>query len=587
MINIALTCPEKTPVFAEICKDFADMFRTMTLLRSYFNKEIRDKLNQDFSNMKNDEIFWSEAKKYGRIFEFMFLYDLEDIDVVKLWLEKIFSKSKMEVKFAEFLLTKANDDDVNNNQDYLSLKSKLMTTFPWLQKFVDDYNPESSDDEENDEETEETNSNETSSKFGTIFKENLSNPALCQDIKKYLDLKKKGRNVIFNHKKIRQCSNVQRRGFAKLVLNEAMEDPRNVQIDILFIKEIVWTGWSMGNFLRIMLDVLIEYIDDFIKTNIDDIEWDVSKLGNFLSDLYSAEILKLVLMNSWLDKLHDHFSRQNSQIALITFLLNFEKIAVAMKRRSLKDFEKYIKKVEGISMRNDLPEDVTTTIQKIMRTNHSNVFRSNEDSESSSVVTNLMQQIKLGVCDQISLETLSTSDLETFAKCCVDEALKSPESMRTFLNIINGFNLMITSFRKSAHKIFRQQLNSLLVKQFEVEEESENVIVSKFVAELFKSNCLEKSRLQSIFKKIKHPENYKTLFTLVRRKVEEHYANDPSDDINVLLHQKIENFHARLKQIEIEGEEIAVVRSQQTSTESDEPTNHDVVNTDTGAIPKR
>lgn len=618
MLNIAFLCPEKTPVFAELCKDFGKMFEFLANFPSHFNKHVRDKLAQDFSNMKEGELFWNEAQKFGKIFENLIQYNIEDYEVVKLWIEKIFTKSKMESKFATIFLTKADDgedgDEINNNQDYQNLKLKLMTKFPWLEQFIKTY---SSDTEASDEDlSNESNQDQKRAtlpiKYGTIFKKMSGNPVLYSDMKRYLNLKKKNSNVIFDQRRIKNCSVVQRKNYAKLIMDEAMNDIENSHVYTLFLKEISWTGWSMGNFLRIMLNILIVDIGDFCNKNVEVVDWDhVSKLGNFLSDLYIVEILKLILMNQWLEKLHKFSTKDKSSLALMTFLLNFEKVSDAMKRRDLKNFETNFKKVEQISITDNSSEEAKKIIQRIRRKNQSNIyiFRSGETPKVPSVATNVLQQIKLRVNEKIVLENFSTSELEDFAETCVVEVATNAESMQTILNIILEFDLMRQSFHSSAHKIFRRQLNSSLIEQFNIEDDdldginsifvTENVVLSEFIAELFSANVFHKHALKELFEKILRSENFKTLFTMVRVKIEEKFTDDQFDETNIFLHQRIENFYARLKEIEIEDKEIDLMINQENQnqemqnreSQDQEYKNCKILQQEasarTGAIPKR
>ena len=381
--------------------------------------------------------------------------------------------------------------------------------------------------------------------------------------------------MIFDHRTIKNASNVQRKNYAKLILDEAMKNIESASHCVLLVVEINWTGWSMGHFLRIMLDVQIKFIANSFAAKKVAVDWDhVSKFGNFLCELYSVEILKLVTMNSWMNKILEVFEQTGNETALKIFLLTLEKIYYDLKKRDLKNFEVYFIKVEKLSIKVELSNENMSKIQNILRS-QGNIVRSSEATSDPLDIPEVVKKIASGAQKRISIEILSSEDLTELASLCVEEVVVNPSSKQNILRVILPLNLMHNSFKSSAHKIFRREINNSLVQQFEDDTDDldgaskafviENIALSEFIAELYKSQTVHRHSIQSIFKKIKHSEDFKVLFTSVMRKVEEDFDANKFEQVNEFLHQQIQKFRARSKEIEIEEQETAMNVSQETS----------------------
>jgi hypothetical protein len=616
MMNIAILCPEKTPIFAKICKDFGEVFSSLESMSEHFNKQLADKMSEELSSFKPGKEFDEEVKKYGKVFEQQVKYDIEDIDCIKLWLQKIFINSKLKSELAvKFLRNKVLPDDEN----FQKLQEKLLKSFPWLRQVMRQ-NPKSlSEDNSGSDEEHEDNAalnTKREREFGTIFKSVPGPSVLHGSIKKYIEAKKKGENVIFDCKRMITTSKWHQKNYAKEILNEALKN--NASVCVLFLKEVIWTGWSLGNFLQIMLDDQFKMVKDISKKKPAAIDWDFEgRFGNFLCDLYIVEITRLLTMNTFLNAILMKFEISGQETAVKTFLNAFEKICEVMKRRDLTRFEVFIRKLQEISIKPGLSVETTTRVQQLLRMDQTQrSWRVSEASSNSVDIPSMIQRVTAG---EIILETLSSEDLRELASCCVGEVVGNPNSKGRILGVILEFNLLHNSFKSSAHKIFRRELIESLTEQFDGSGSSdtddsddegdehltvENIAVSEFAADLYNRRVLHKHALQTIVKKIKNPENYKTLFSLMMNKVERDFKFDKFDETNVFLLEKVEAFRAKMKAIAIEEEDCVAARIQErtrrqatvarsepancvpsTSAEASGRIQQEAVKT--GAIPKR
>lgn len=529
MIDIAFVCPSRTKVFADFCRESSQFFVLLPKIFQFFTREFNGKLSSQFDASKPDETFWTEAERYSKVIESFLDVNLFDSEEVKRWLGKIFEHFKFNPNLAEKFLHKKNIEE-----EITLLTTDIFTRFPWLKPYIEDINDETSDASSTDESDDEKEKNNESTALKSDM--SVSQPKLCFEVQKYLRLKTQGENVIFDHRRMKNCSSQQRQSYAKLILETALNDTDNGKIYASFVHEIYHTGWSFGNYLRLMIDVLMEIVQEcFFKMEFNQLDWNFAGIvANFLSDLYVVDIIKLKLMNSWINKMHEQFTLKNCKKALKNFLEVFENVSEAMKKRDLKEYETQISRIVELFSKGDLEGEIKALVESLLRKCGANI-------QSVNKIPLIVKQIKSGSHAPIHLQNMSTHELKSFAKCCFDEIASNPSMQPNFLTAIKNLDLSMNTLRSSSsHKIFRHELTVLskdYVNQQDTELKDEDRIISEFIAELFISNSIHRFGLQSILSSIQNPERLKVFISAIKDKVKENFDEDPSTEINASLYQ--------------------------------------------------
>lgn len=476
MINFCVEQTERTKDLAKFCHGCIQSRVSPGGFKDQMQKQLAMHLQANLKSTDTED-FWSKVVLYGTFIGECYSINAEYIRIIKLWLDLVFNlKDSLRLLIASESVTfeELREDfqiDDEHYERFLKFKAKLFADFTWLHSLLVGNSNADLTDRPDDDDTIEYIPRKTSP---------IS--VICNDFRQYLKCIKVGitENVFFD---FRRVADKNEKVFIS-ILDFSLKDIGFAKAYAIFVDEMRLVKGILAHFVRLVK----EHVDDELnacidEVNIIEIDWNrFEKLAYFLCELYNTvDMASLKLFNTQMLKVQA-LAIQGNDDALKVYLMIFDAVQDVMKKRDLKEYEQSLNYIEQISLRADLPENLRSEVQRVMR-KYQEQFTAADDSASK--VSTFLEFIKSGKLVRKNLLGFSTFELKELAKRSFEEVSANPESTANFAN---GFK-SLTAWSTSSTHIFNQQVNVICENHFDTQnqkvDENIEIAISNFIGELY------------------------------------------------------------------------------------------------------